>query len=269
MSCLRTQQMMDAWLDGELDPATGDELARHVAQCADCVALKASREELRATLRAAAPRYSASAALRTTVMNQLQAAQQASTARPRVITRRPSWWQALAMAAAASVVTALITWGTLDKLATPADEQSARAADQDRRPVREQLVARHVASLAAPSLIDVPSSDSHVIKPWFQGKLDFAPVVRDLSAQGFTLLGARLERVSGQRAVAVVYKIREHPINLFVWPDTSGRNSAVELVTTRGFSLGSWAAGGLNFAAVSDADAHDLERFVAALQASR
>ena len=78
-----------------------------------------------------------------------------------------------------------------------------------------------------------------------------------------------MERVSGQRAVAIVYKIREHPINLFVWPDTSGRDSAVELAIARGFSLGSWAAGGLNFAAVSDVDAHDLERFVAALQVPR
>lgn len=265
MSCIRTQQMMDAWLDGELDPSTSKEISRHVGQCADCVALKNKREQLRATLQAAAPRYSAQASLRSAILNQLQTAQQPPVARLRTRMRGLSWWQAIAMAAAASIVTALITWGAFGKLSASSDEQVALAA-QDRRPVREQLVARHVASLIAPNLIDVPSSDSHVIKPWFQGKIDFAPVVRDLSAQGFTLLGARMERVAGQRAVAIVYKIREHPINLFVWPDTSGRDSAVELATTRGFSLGNWAAGGLNFAAVSDVDGHDLERFVAALQ---
>ncbi len=268
MSCIRTQQMMDAWLDGELDPSTGEEISHHVGQCADCAALKARREQLRATLQAAAPRYAAPPALRSAVLNQLQAAQQPPVARPLTTSRGPSWWQATAMAAATSIVTALVTWGTLGKLSAPSGEQVA-LADQDRRPVREQLVARHVASLSAPSLIEVPSSDSHVIKPWFQGKIDFAPVVRDLSAQGFTLLGARMERVSGQRAVAVVYKIREHPINLFVWPDISGRDSGAELATVRGFSMGSWAAGGLNFAAVSDVDAHDLERFVMALQAPR
>ena len=268
MSCVRTRQMMDAWLDGELDPSTSDEISHHVGQCAECVALKNQREQLRATLQAAAPRYAAPPALRSAVMSQLQAAQQPPVARVRPTARGPSWWQAMAMAAAASIVTALVTWGALSRLSAPSDEQVA-FANQDRRPVREQLVARHVASLAAPSLIEVPSSDSHVIKPWFQGKIDFAPVVRDLSAQGFVLLGARMERVSGQRAVAVVYKIREHPINLFAWPDTSGRDSAVELATVRGFSMGSWTAGGLNFAAVSDVDAHDLERFVASLQLSR
>ena len=265
MNCVRAQQMMDAWLDGELDPSTSDDISRHVELCADCVALKNQREQLRVTLRATAPRYAAPPGLRSAVFNQLRAAQQPTVVRSRTTSRGPSWWQALALAAAASVVTALVTWGALGKLGPPSDEQIA-LANQDRRPVREQLVARHVASLAAPSLIEVPSSDSHVIKPWFQGKIEFAPVVRDLSAQGFVLLGARMERVSGQRAVAVVYKIREHPINLFVWPDTSGRDSAAELSTVRGFSLGSWAAGGINFAAVSDVDAHDLERFVAALQ---
>ena len=268
MSCIRTQQMMDAWLDGELDPSTSDEISRHVGQCPDCVALKTNRVQLRETLRAAAPRYAAPPSLHSAVLQQLQAAQQPPVGRSRTPTRGPSWWQATAIAAAASVVTALVTWGTLGKLSAPSEEQVA-LADQERRPVREQLVARHVASLAGPSLIEVPSGDSHVIKPWFQGKIDFAPVVRDLSGQGFTLLGARMERVSGHRAVAVVYKIREHPINLFVWPDTSGRDSAVELATARGFGLGTWATGGLNFAAVSDVDVHELERFVTALQSSR
>lgn len=268
MNCIRTQQMMDAWLDGELDPSTSEEISFHVGQCPDCVVLKAKRQQLSATLRATAPRYAAPPELRSNVFNQLRATQQPSVVRSRTTSQGPSWWQALALAAVTSVVTALVTWGALGKLGAPSDEQVA-LADQDRRPVREQLVARHVASLTAPNLIDVPSSDSHVIKPWFQGKIDFAPVVRDLSAEGFTLLGARMERVSGQRAVAIVYKIREHPINLFVWPDTLGRDSAVELATTRGFSLGNWAAGGLNFAAVSDVDEHDLERFVAALQLLR
>ena len=268
MSCIRTQQMMDAWLDGELDTSTSDEISRHIGQCADCAARKSAREQLRATLRAAAPRYDASPELRSAVLNQLRAAQQPPVASVGKTTRGPSWWQAIAMAGAASLITALVTWGTLGKLGAPSDD-SVALADQDRRPVREQLVARHVASLAAPSLVEVPSSDSHVIKPWFQGKIDFAPVVRDLSAEGFALLGARLERVSGQRAVAVVYKIRQHPINLFVWPDTSGRDSAVELATARGFSMGSWTSGGLNFAAVSDVEAPDLARFVAALQVPR
>ena len=266
MSCIRTQQMMDAWLDGELDPSTSEEVSRHVAQCADCVALKAGREELRATLQAAAPRYTAPPALRSSVLQQLKTEQPPPLVRARERARGPSWWQAMLMATATSIVTAVITWSTLGGFNAAPDDLAGLTAQGA---VREQLVARHVASLAAPSLIEVPSSDSHVIKPWFQGKIDFSPVVRDLSAQGFVLLGARMERVAGQRAVAVVYKIHEHPINLFVWPDSAGRDGAVEVGSSRGFSLGTWAKGGLNFAAVSDVDASELERFVAALQLPR
>lgn len=273
-NCQRTRQMLDGWLDGELDPATSDEMALHVAQCPDCVVLRAERERLRSRLRASALRFTAPAALRQSVMSALQAERQAavepvsparpdaaSTPVPPLAARHVSWWQALALAGAASVATALLT---VTLVRAPVDDGANESP-------REQVVTRHVASLSGAHLIDVASSDSHVVKPWFQGKIDFAPMVRDLSKQGFILQGARQERVSGRPAVAVVYKIRNHPVNLFIWRGADGAateapDSALILSAVRGFSVASWAAGGLNFAAVSDTELNDVERFAKALQ---
>ena len=192
-ACLRTRRMLDGWLDGELDPATGGEIARHVSQCPDCLALRGERERLRETLRAAAPRLTAPQELRDAVMRRLRVKHAGPGVDPPVPVRRPaarllSWWQALALAGAASAAAAVLT-AVLMHL--PADDLAQESP-------REQAVTHHVASLAGARLIDVASSDSHVVKPWFQGKIDFAPMVRDLSAQGFVLLGARQERIAGR-----------------------------------------------------------------------
>ena len=142
-------------------------------------------------------------------------------------------------------------------------------ADNGTAALREQLVARHVASLARASPVDVAASDRHVVKPWFQGKVDFSPAVRDLSAQGFVLRGARLDRLAGEQAVAVVYQVRQHPINLFVWRDTGDRAVPLAFSSARGFSLATWRDGGLAYAAVSDVEPGDLERFARDIQAPR
>lgn len=266
-NCQRTRQMLDGWLDGELDPATGDEIARHVAQCPDCLALRSERERLSTSLRAAAPRFVAPAALRQAVSRALRAGQLPHVgvnmspgvqSRP-LASRLLYWWQAIALAGAASAATALVT---VMLVRAPAEEDAIE-------PPREQVVTRHVASLSGAHLIDVASSDGHMIKPWFQGKIDFAPMVRDLSAQGFILQGARQERIASRPAVAVVYKIRNHPVNLFIWRDPKERAAALSLTTVRGFSVGAWAVGGLEFAAVSDVEPGDLERFARELQTAR
>ena len=261
--------MLDGWLDGELDPATGEEIARHVAQCPGCLALRSERERLRTSLRAAAPRFVVPVALRQSVLRALRAEQAPhiggnldSGAHKRPLAARLlSWWHAFVFAGAASAATALVT---VLLVRAPGDEGANESP-------REQVVTRHVASLAGAHQIDVASSDGHVVKPWFQGKIDFAPMVRDLSAQGFILQGARQERIAGRPAVAVVYKIRNHPVNLFIWRGADGgaadaREAALTASTMRGFSVASWAAGGLNFAAVSDAEFADIERFGRALQ---
>ena len=252
MSCLRTRQMLDAWLDGELDAGTNAALAEHAAGCPDCRALRGERERLRADLRAA-PRHAAPAALKGTIAARVRQARPPVVRVPRMLT----WWQALALAGATGALAVLVTLSVL-----PGPGREVVHAQ-----LSEQLVARHVASLASGRLIDVASSDRHVVKPWFQGKVDFAPQVRDLSSLGFAIEGARLEQVAGRGAVAVVYRIREHPINLFVWRRVDASDAALEIATVRGFSVAAWSAGGLNYTAVSDTDAGEMERFARALLA--
>ena len=181
MNCARTRQMLDAWLDHELDRATGAELVQHLDTCTLCATLRAEREALRANLKSAAPYFHAPPELRPGVKRALLAAQQQRSP-PR---RAASWWQVAAYAGAAAAASALLTvW----MLRVPGDAQQ--------QPWIEQAVARHISALSdAKNLIEVASSDRHVVKPWFQGKLDFAPAAPDLARHGFALYGARLERL--------------------------------------------------------------------------
>ena len=111
------------------------------------------------------------------------------------------------------------------------------------------------------------SSDRHVVRPWFQGRLEFAPMVRDLSAQGFDLLGARLDRVGDRQAVAVVYRLHSHIINVFSWRATGDSADTEREATIRGFHVVTWRDRDMDFAVVSDTDSAELQRFVAAYRA--
>ncbi len=120
------------------------------------------------------------------------------------------------------------------------------------------VLSAHVRSLAGTHLLDVPSSDQHTVKPWFNGKLDFAPAVKDLG--GFPLLGGRLEYFIGRPAASLVYSRNKHVINLFIWP--SPKPAAAATQTLNGFHLESWSADGMTFWAVSDLNETELRQFV-------
>jgi anti-sigma factor RsiW len=125
--------------------------------------------------------------------------------------------------------------------------------------VTDELVAGHVRSLLATHLVDVETSDRHVVKPWFAGKVDFSPPVLELAEQGFPLVGGRLDYLQGRVVAAVVYRRRQHIINVFVWP--AGTLPAVSHVSRHdGYNVASWVQGGLEFWAVSDVDPADLQQ---------
>ncbi|HEY2029594.1 MAG TPA: hypothetical protein VGH20_10315 [Myxococcales bacterium] len=123
----------------------------------------------------------------------------------------------------------------------------------------QEVVASHVRSLMAEHLQDVASSDRHTVKPWFEGRLDFAPDVRDF-APDFPLVGGRLDYLGTRAVAALVYKRNGHVINLFEWP-ADGVASPPRLRTLRGYQLFSWRKDGFAFWAVSDLNAAELQQF--------
>ncbi len=202
------------------DPA----LARHLLSCHSCI------------MRTHARYYEAPPGLEQKIRQSLRH-EDAPTA---------SWrWMAIA---ASVLLAASLTWNVV-MIRSRVDPQQLIASN---------VLSAHVRSLAGTHLLDVPSSDQHTVKPWFNGKLDFAPAVKDLD--GFPLLGGRLEYFDGRPAAALIYGRRNHTINLFTWPSAA---SPTEMAQTRnGYHLQSWSSNGMTFWAVSDLNETELRQFV-------
>ncbi len=130
------------------------------------------------------------------------------------------------------------------------------------------VVSNHIRSLMVSHLADVVSTDQHTVKPWFNGKLDFAPQVQDFAADGFPLIGGRIDVVSDQPVAALVYRRNKHYINLFVWPSTTV--SAPEVAASqRGYNVIHWTESGMNYWAISDVNRGALEDFVKLTRSGR
>ena len=140
--------------------------------------------------------------------------------------------------------------------------------NDDEQQLTSEIVSAHLRSLQAGHLTDVISTDQHTVKPWFNGRLDVAPPVIDLTAQGFTLIGGRLDYVDARPIGAIVYRRRLHVINLFVAQTSSTETRAPRTETIQGFNIRRWSEGGLNFWAVSDIAADELAEFSDKFQAS-
>ena len=132
--------------------------------------------------------------------------------------------------------------------------------------VAEEIVASHIRSMQPGHLYDVESTDQHTVKPWFDGKLDFAPPVMDLKDQGFPLVGGRLDYVDHRNVAALVYQRQKHFINVFVWPEESKAAKLPEVQTIQGYNLVSWSRNGMSFCAASDLNVAELRQFAEMLQ---
>jgi anti-sigma factor RsiW len=234
---------LSAYFDGELDAAQGRAFEDHLAACPDCTRELATLRELRTALRDESLRYGPPAGLDGRIRNAVRSASPATATRRR-------WAEALTTAAA---LAAAILFGA--SLAPTL--QAPSAAEQ----LVAEVTAGHARSLLADHLFDVASTDRHTVKPWFQGRVDFSPPVPDLKDHGFELAGGRLEFLDGRPAAALVYRRRQHIINLIVWPAASGRNENLESLSRRGYNLAHWTGSGLTFWAVSELNAEELQQF--------
>ena len=245
MTCDEAEVLLNALIDGELDAGHAREVEQHVATCKRCTATLAACRQMSGALAASDLRYTAPASLRGRIEASLPK-ELPSNVRP-MPTRR-GMLRGFAMGSAVSAIAATGLFAIV-----------LRNDDQSR--IEAEIVSAHLRSLQAGHLTDVISTDQHTVKPWFAGKLDVSPPVIDLTAQGFTLIGGRLDYLDARAIGAVVYKRRAHIINLFVAQTSNMRHRAARTETIQGYNIRSWSDRGLNYWAISDLGADELAEF--------
>jgi len=242
MQCDGIRHRLEAYVDNELSETERDQVRDHLDDCPECGPGAAAIERLREGIRKSAPIYRAPEALRSRLRFALR---REAAATARAARSAPGW---LAYAASILLAVAFGSGGTL--LITGERQEDA---------VANELIDSHLRSLLASHLTDVASSDQHTVKPWFAGRSDVSPPVVDLAGEGFPLVGGRLDLIAGKPVPALVYRRREHVINVFVLPASGGDLAAI--LTRRGYSLRHWNEGDLGFWAVSDAAGAELGEF--------
>src|SRR6202171_3390322 len=250
MNCNEAAGLVAAYADGEIVGRRGDLLKKHLLGCAGCATQYQSALALRARLRAEIPYFPASPALHARVRAMLGATGAALPSWPRPAIERWRWLTGGALAGCTATVlawvlgTAVIDWRTNDDLAVDA-------------------VATHVRATLGNHLIEVASSDRHTVKPWLSARLDYSPPVQDLANEGFALSGGRLDTLERQPIATLVYRYRQHTIDVFVRPE-SAHAPPPALRTVRGFNVAHASGSGMDWLARSDGSAAGLSPLVPA-----
>jgi anti-sigma factor RsiW len=245
MTCDEAEILLHALIDGELDAGHARDVEDHIAGCPNCAAQLAAYREMSQAIAAAGVRYTAPAQLRRRIEASLPQTQtQPQTLAP----NRRSVLRGFAMGSAVSAIAAT---GLVAIVLRNDDEQR----------IMSEVVSAHLRSLQAGHLTDVVSTDQHTVKPWFNGRLDVSPPVIDLTSQGFTLVGGRLDYIDARAIGAIVYRRRQHIINLFVAQTASAESRPPKIETIQGFNIRRWSDRGLNYWAVSDIGVDELAEF--------
>jgi anti-sigma factor RsiW len=251
MDCNQAQPLLNAYADGELDLMRHLEVEAHLQTCPACARVVGNVVAGRDALREALPRYPAPISLTQRI--------QASLPKPTAIPLIPAPRSTIAyfgkyLGMAASLLVAL-------SIGIIAGMNYAKTTN-----LTDEAVAAHVRSLMAEHLTDVASTDQHTVKPWFAGKIDFSPPVVDLATDGFPLIGGRLERLDHRPVAALVFRRREHAINLFIWP-ADATALAERSTHSDGYQTMAWSEGGMNYVVVSEISATELADFVKTFRA--
>jgi len=251
MNCNETERWLDAYCDGELEVPRSLELEEHMRGCPACAQKRASATAMSRHIRSAA--FAAPENLHRRIRAAVRTEPKADEP---VQVRFQSWLFWAFGSVAASLILAFIL------------AQTVFRPDSDQL-VLNEIVDSHIRSLIGNHEVDVASSDQHTVRPWFEGKIDFAPPVPDLSGRGFEIVGGRLDYINGHAAAALVYRIRKHYISLFIWP-SGAAGKEVEGVrlesrrAQRGYQNVQWKSGSMTYWAISEISADELRDFAKA-----
>jgi len=250
MTCTQAAPLLSAYVDRELDVAASLELAAHLHACERCAAEVRGLEAVRSAM--------SSAALEFTAPPDLEWRVRKAVRREAGPTTSSLQWRRWAAVPLAALLAGALSWSVAVHRDGSAGENGELA----------ELVSGHVRSLMADHLVDVATSDQHTVKPWFNGKVDFSPLVVDFAASGFPLIGGRVDYIAGRPVAALVYKRNQHVVNVFVSPAGKDEREAPRNVTYQGYHLVRWSQDGLTFWAVSDVNGADIDTLAGLFQAA-
>jgi anti-sigma factor RsiW len=245
MNCQQAKPLIDPYADGELEAAAIVELEQHLHSCSACGIAWRNLQSLKKTLKQDALYFTAPEELRRRIKSALPSP-------INVVLPWKAWnwnWLTTVMSVAAAACLTLLLAVTQTRLSS---EQS----------LAREVVSSHIRSLMANHALDVVSTDQHTVKPWFNGKLDFSPPVKNLTEQGFPLIGGRLDYVGGRSVAALVFQRNKHTINLFIWPVTEKNSNPTSSASIQGYNLIHWSDSKMSFWAVSDLNEKELTGFV-------
>ena len=251
MTCTDIQAAIHGYIDGELDAVRNLEIEQHMQHCAGCSQAYEAEETVQRAIKAGSHYYSAPADLRKRIQSSIR---QAGQSKP-IFPVMP--WRWLAVAASVAFVV-ILPWALIPSLHGVDAEQL----------VAQEVVSNHVRSLMVDHVADVMSSDQHKVKPWFTGKLDFSPPVKDLAKEGFPLVGGRLDYLDNRPVAALVYQRRNHVINLFIWSSSHDTHVNTKALARQGYHLVHWSKAGMMYWVISDLNDTELQEFARLVQAS-
>jgi anti-sigma factor RsiW len=244
--------LIHAYVDGELDLARSLEVEQHMQECQGCAEAYRNQTILRSAFKNGSLYHPAPEKLEKRIRSSLR-----REAKSEVGGRSLGWrWLPVGVALAFVLTMPFVIWRVVPGLRTSGDEILA-----------QEIVSNHVRSLQLDShRADVISSDQHTVKPWFDGKLDFAPPVKDFAGQGFPLIGGRLEYLNNRAVAALIYQRQKHYINLYIWPAGQGNPTGAVAAKRQGYNLLHWANSGMNYWAISDLNGVELQEFARLVQ---